>query len=87
MDYAALFTGEFLGLAQIFRNIALNAKLMKKKTDLWMPKKWRELANIPHIIDPILTVKSFNRLKQPFSLYVLPVAAASLELSHKSRCT
>lgn len=33
-----------------------------------------------------LRVKSFNRLKQPFSLYVLPVAGVFLELSHKSRC-
>ncbi len=63
MDYAALFTGEFLGLAQIFRNIALNAKLIKKKTDLWMPKKWRELANIPHIIDPMPS-KGFEKDKK-----------------------
>jgi hypothetical protein len=49
IDYATIFTGEFLGFAQIFRNIALNAKLINRKTDLWMPNKWRDLAIVPRI--------------------------------------
>ena len=43
-QYLFAYPGYYLGLAEAFRKQAVKAKLISKKTQLWMPDEWRELA-------------------------------------------
>lgn len=60
-----LFTPErFLGFASMFREVSLDIGLAEKRTELWMPKGWREkVADIPKP-DGVEVPEQFDELSE-----------------------